>query len=75
MMTLKFELVLFCSYFKSLMNYKFVDTHTVPFCWQVDNKKSHFLICYAVILDLLLFSGSPRFGICAAVAVVGTVRI
>ena len=26
------------------MNYKIVDTHTVPFCWQVDNEKSHFLI-------------------------------
>jgi hypothetical protein len=29
---------------KYSMNYKFVDTQTVPFCWQVDNDKSHCLI-------------------------------
>ena len=37
------------NYFKSLMNYKFVDTHTVPFCRQVDNE-SHFLIQGILIL-------------------------
>ena len=47
------------NYFKSLMNYKFVNTHTVPFCGQVDKEKSHFLI--QGYIDIT--SSKRRFGV------------
>jgi hypothetical protein len=47
------------NYFKSLMNYKFVDTHTVPFCRQVDNEMSNFLIQGYINIT----SSQRRFGV------------
>ena len=47
------------NYFKSLMNSKFVDTHTVPICRQVDNEKSNFLI--QGYIDIT--SSQRRFGV------------
>ena len=47
------------NYFKSLMNYKFVDTHTIPYGRQVDNEKSHFLI--QGYIDIT--SSQGRFGV------------